>query len=127
MEDKLLSALLPFFPFRMQRRLILLVKLWELASLLQLYRQPEPAFGPEPPPPPFTWESFLESFQKQLPPEQQEQFQSLRQMLQLFQTVQELQKGPDDPEQVLRGMLSPEQQAMFESFSAMFSEEEVSL
>lgn len=45
-------------------------------------------------------------------------------MMELFRTFQEMNPDPSDPMSSLKGMLSPEQQAMFDMYSNLFDEEE---
>ena len=123
-----MKTLLPFFPIHTQKILSILYKLMELLDIIRFYNQLEQHNPNSAPPLPFTTENLMESIKGQLNPEEKERFESAFHMIQMMNMLQAMEasqeKEPSDLSQLLKGMLSPEQQSMFDTISAMFPERE---
>ena len=123
--------MLPFFPLQTQKILSILFKVIELLDIIRFYQELEQKEPNPAPPLPFTMTNFLDVFKRQLNPKEQEQMDSILNMVQMMSMLQSMQADSgqeggsgDGMSQILKGMLTPEQQSMFDSLSAMFPEGE---
>lgn len=136
---QILKILLPCLPSRMQQFLAVYIKYLELQYTLQYFRS-HPVFsgGRQKENTPDLMSVYPE-IKGYLSPEGRAQFEQLASLVNTMQTVQEMksmmdmmnaftdtgtgsggssQPGSADPVELLKGMLSPEQQAMFDMFRA---------
>lgn len=122
-----LKLLLPYMPASMQRFLGIYVKFLELRHAMEYFQgfashaQPKDMLD------------GLKPYMSQAEKEMMEQMSSMMNMMEMVRSMQSMPEGTSDssaqgfgafnPMDMMKGMLSPEQQEMFEMYSTMFEQE----
>ena len=126
-----LKLMLPFAPASMQRSLAIYIKFSELKATMEHFYGFLNTDHPS---------SVLEQLKSCLSPEEQtqmSQMEDLMNMMEMMQGMQEMSEaasqnsdgsasqgfGTFNPMDLMKGMLSPDQQEMFNAYSSMFDEE----
>lgn len=133
-ELQIMKLIIPYAPARGRRALAACVKFMELRETLRIFGGGyggirAQMFGDEEPLTPF---DILDSFRPYLGPRENAALDmviNIREMMSVMQMMQNVssQEGAEggsssfDPMDLLAGMLSPEQQEMFQMYSEMFS------
>lgn len=124
---QMMKLLLPYVPPPMQKMLGVYVKFLEMQHALdyfhsatldaQSFEQKRNSL--------FTMLSEIRPYLRGKQTDMIDQLLQASQMMEMFQTFQDMSSDNADPMSMMMGMLSPEQQAMFETYNDMFANMDV--
>ena len=118
-----LKLLLPYIPSSMQRFLGIYIKYLELRHAMEYFQ----GFTSNPQP-----RDILDGLKPYMSPAEKEMMEQMSGMMNMMEMVQNMQAMSDTSDQehqdinpldLMKGMLSPEQQDMFDMYNAMFENE----
>lgn len=118
-----LKLLLPYIPSSMQRFLGIYIKYLELRHAMEYFQ----GFTSNPQP-----RDILDGLKPYMSPAEKEMMEQMSGMMNMMEMVQNMQAMSDafsqdsagfNPMDMMKGMLSPEQQEMFDMYNAMFENE----
>lgn len=126
---QMLKAAIPYTPFESQKFLAVYIKVMELENIITFYEDSDSpvracSLGSES----FSFQNMLTDMRNYCSDEQREQLNSclnLMKTMQMFQTYQNIfsqssGESAANPMDMIKTMLSPEQQSVFETYSSMF-------
>ena len=123
---QLTTLLIPYLPRETQRIMAIYVKFMEFQNTWSSFR----AFKQKS----YTTQDIFQELRPFMPPSASESIDNLMNMMsmmEMMQSMQEMQETSNDgasgfgfnPMQMMQGMLTPEQQGMFDMYNTMFSAE----
>ena len=123
----ILKLLLPYLIPNDRSPLWILIKFMELQYTISIFRHPgslleNQSFGHHPESP----SELLDEIMPYLPQEQAQTADTFRSMLDMMDLMKMVQPSDGSPLDLMRGMLSPEQQEMFQMYEEMFSDTDTS-
>lgn len=118
----ILKLLLPYLVPNDRSPLWILIKFMELQYTISIFRHPgsllkSQSFGHHPESP----TELLDEIMPYLPQEQAQTADTFRSILDMMDLMKMVQPSDGSPLDLMRGMLSPEQQEMFQMYQEMFS------
>lgn len=119
---QLIKLLIPYLPPQKQRMMAVYVKFIELQNTLSFFRTFQHKKS--------TPEDIFEGLKPYLPRSALDSFDNMMNMVNMMNLFQEMQGSADsdydsgfDPMSMMKDMLSPEQQDMFQMYQGMFAQE----
>ena len=123
---QLTKLLIPYLPRETQRIMAIYVKFMEFQNTWSSFR----AFKQKS----YTTQDIFQELRPFMPPSASESIDNLMNMMSMMEMMQSMQEMQDtdsettsgfgfDPMQMMQGMLTPEQQGMFDMYNTMFSAE----
>ncbi len=114
---RMIKLLIPYLPPKNQRMLAIYIKFVEFQNTLSSFR----VFRTKR----HSTEDMLNEIRPYLPSDMFDSIDQMMNMMNMMEMMKNMSEYSDsDPTDLLKNMLSPEQQSMFEMYNAMFSGEE---
>lgn len=118
-ELQLAKLLLPYLPPKNQRMFAIYIKFSEFQHTLSHFQNFNHAYS--------DFSDFINTLKSYLPEDAFEQFENLQnaiQMMQMMQSMQEMQENDFDPSSMMKDMLTPEQQDLFQMYQNVHENQE---
>lgn len=114
-----MKLLLPYFPISMQRTFGIFIKFFEFRNTLDTF------YGFTKNPPSSSSGNILSELKPFMDKKEQEMMEQMESMMDMMDMMQQMQEDPDatSPFDMMKSMMDPQQQDMFNMYSTMFDQE----